>query len=47
MSTLLCNPLCYGNGPLGGYAEARIIPAESVVLVPPALRDEQVAGMML
>ena len=32
--------VCYGNGPLGGYAEARIIPAESVVLVPPALRDE-------
>lgn len=39
--------VCYGNGPLGGYAEERLIPAESVVLVPPSLRDEQVAGMML
>lgn len=39
--------VCYGNGPLGGYAEERVIPAESVVLVPPALKDEQVAGMML
>ena len=39
--------VCYGNGPLGGYAEERLIPAESVVSVPSALRDEQVAGMML
>ena len=39
--------VCYGNGPLGGYAEERIIPADKVVLVPASLRDEQVAGMML
>jgi NADPH:quinone reductase len=39
--------VCYGNGPLGGYAEERLIPAESVVLAPPALRDEQIAGIML
>ena len=39
--------VCYGNGPLGGYTEERLIPADSVVPVPPALKDEQVAGMML
>ncbi len=39
--------VCYGNGPLGGYAEERLIPAKDVVLVPVSLRDEEVAGMML
>lgn len=39
--------VAYGNGPIGGYAEERLIPAASVVKVPPALKDEQVAGMML
>jgi NADPH2:quinone reductase len=39
--------VAYGNGPLGAYAAERVIPAASVVKVPAALKDEQVAGMML
>lgn len=39
--------VAYGNGPIGGYAEERLIPAASLVKVPPSLKDEQVAGMML
>lgn len=39
--------VAYGNGPTGGYAESRLIPAASVVKVPGGLKDETVAGMML
>jgi NADPH2:quinone reductase len=39
--------VAYGNGPTGGYAESRLIPASSVVKVPAGIKDEQVAGMML
>lgn len=39
--------VCYGNGPIGGYAEERLIPAASLVKVPAKLKDEHVAGMML
>jgi NADPH2:quinone reductase len=39
--------VCYGNGPLGAYAEERIIEASRVVKCPPTLKDEQIAGMML
>ena len=39
--------VCYGNGPMGGYAEERLIPAVRVVKCPPQLSDEQIAGMML
>jgi NADPH2:quinone reductase len=39
--------VCYGNGPIGGYAEERLIPAHNVVKCPPQLKDEQIAGMML
>ena len=39
--------VAYGNGPLGAYAEERVMPAASVVAVPKGLKDEQVAGMML
>lgn len=39
--------VAYGNGPVGGYAEERLIPADKVVKVPGQLKDEQVAGMML
>ncbi len=39
--------VCYGNGPIGGYAEERLIPAAKIVKVPPQLKDEQIAGMML
>lgn len=39
--------VCYGTGPIGGYAEERIMPAATLVRVPESLKDEQVAGMML
>jgi len=39
--------VAYGNGPTGGYAETRLIPAASVVKVPAGIKDESVAGMML
>ena len=39
--------VCYGNGPVGGYAEERLIAAARVVKCPPQLKDEQIAGMML
>lgn len=39
--------VCYGNGPIGGYAEERLIPAASVVKVPTKLKDEQIGGALL
>ena len=39
--------VCYGNGPIGGYAEERLIPAASVVKVPAKIVDEQIGGSML
>ncbi|NKB43192.1 MAG: NADPH:quinone reductase [Alphaproteobacteria bacterium] len=39
--------VCYGNGPMGSYASDRIMPTGSLIKVPGALGDEQVAGMML
>jgi NADPH2:quinone reductase len=39
--------VCYGNGPIGGYAEERLMPVASLVKVPAKLKDEHVAGMML
>lgn len=39
--------VCYGNGPMGSYASERIMPTSTLIKVPAALRDEQVAGMML
>lgn len=39
--------VCYGNGPLGGYAEVRLIPASSVVKIPAGLKDEQIGGSLL
>ena len=39
--------VCYGTGPIGSYAAARVMPVESLVKVPEELGDEQVAGMML
>jgi NADPH2:quinone reductase len=38
--------VAYG-GPVGGYAEARLIPADRVVILPEAISFEQAAGMML
>src|SRR5438309_4037088 len=34
-------------GPVGGYAEVRLIPADRLVKLPDAIRAEQAAGMML
>jgi NADPH2:quinone reductase len=39
--------VCYGNGPIGGYAEERLIPAVSVVKVPAKIQDEQIGGSLL
>lgn len=39
--------VCYGNGPIGSYASDRVMPTASLIKVPGALGDEQVAGMML
>jgi len=38
--------VAYG-GPVGGYAEVRLIPADRVVKLPDAISFEQAAGMML
>src|SRR5438309_7053269 len=34
-------------GPVGGYAEVRLIPADRLVKLPDAITSEQAAGMML
>ena len=39
--------VAYGAGPIGAYAEARVIPAAKLVPVPDAVSDETAAAMML
>lgn len=39
--------VCYGNGPLGAYAEMRIMPAHRLLLTPDGITDQQAAAMML
>lgn len=39
--------VAYGNGPIGGYAAERVIPAAKVVKIPDGIGDDQAAGMML
>lgn len=39
--------VAYASGPLGAYAEARLMPAERVVKLPDAIGDRQAAAMML
>jgi NADPH:quinone reductase len=39
--------VAYGNGPLGAYSEARIMPADRLVLLPDGISDQQGAAMML
>lgn len=39
--------IAYATGPLGAYAEARLMPAARVVKLPDAVSDEQAAAMML
>jgi NADPH:quinone reductase len=39
--------VAYGNGPLGAYAEARLIPAHRLLKLPDAITDATAAAMML
>lgn len=39
--------VAYATGPLGAYAEARLMPADRLVKLPPAIGFEQAAAMML
>jgi NADPH2:quinone reductase len=39
--------VAYAGGPLGAYAEARLIPADRLVVLPPSITDRQGAAMML
>jgi NADPH2:quinone reductase len=39
--------VAYAGGPVGSYAEARIMPADRLVKLPDAIGDQQAAAMML
>jgi NADPH:quinone reductase len=39
--------VAYSGGPLGAYSEARVMPADRLVLVPDGITDQQAAAMML
>jgi NADPH:quinone reductase len=39
--------VAYAGGPLGAYAEERLIPADRLVLLPDGISDVEAAGMML
>jgi NADPH2:quinone reductase len=39
--------VAYGNGPVGSYAEARLIPADRLLKLPDAIPDTTAAAMML
>ncbi len=39
--------VAYGTGPIGAYAEARVIPAEKLLTLPDAIDDRTAAAMML
>jgi NADPH:quinone reductase len=39
--------VAYASAPMGAYAEARLMPADRLVLVPDRIADEQAAAMML
>lgn len=39
--------VCYAGGPIGAYADRRIIPADRLVKIPGAVTDEQAAASML
>ncbi len=39
--------VCYGTGPLGAYAEARVMPAAKLVRTPEAIDDAHAGAMML
>lgn len=39
--------VCYGTGPIGAYADRRVMSAASVLPAPEGVEDIQIAGMML
>ena len=39
--------VAYGAGPLGAYSEARLMPADKLVRIPPGVDDRRAAAMML
>jgi len=39
--------VAYGNGPLGAYAEERLIPADRLIKLPDSIDDKTAAAMML
>jgi NADPH:quinone reductase len=39
--------IAYMGGPLGAYAEERLVPADRLVALPPGISDVQAAAMML
>lgn len=39
--------VAYGNGPLGAYSQARVMPADRLVVLPEGISDQQGAAMML
>jgi NADPH2:quinone reductase len=39
--------IAYGTGPVGAYSEARLLPAERAVVLPPGIDDRSAAGLML
>jgi NADPH2:quinone reductase len=39
--------IAYGTGPIGAYAEARLLPASRISKVPDGISDDTAAGMML
>jgi NADPH:quinone reductase len=39
--------VAYGNGPLGAYSEARVMPADRLIVLPDGVSDRQAAAMML
>jgi NADPH:quinone reductase len=39
--------IAYGTGPVGAYAEVRLLPAERAVVLPPGVDDRSAAGLML
>ncbi len=39
--------VCYGSGPLGAYAEVRVMPADRLLPIPDGITDQQAAAMML
>ncbi|PKU21770.1 quinone oxidoreductase family protein [Telmatospirillum siberiense] len=39
--------VAYAGGPIGAYAERRVLPAARLVVLPPSIEDRQAAAMML